>query len=450
MTQAPAQAQATLTDEASEAALLSAMLVDVDARAIGISMCEAVDFGVPAHAAVFSAIETLLEGNRAVDPITVRSVLAERGELDLVGGDTGLLELTNAAPSVRHAEDYAKQVLEVADRRQAVVAAGQLNQAIREGVELQDAIDTFYNTLEAKESTKQVSMNEGLNEVMDILEGDARPRVRTGVPDLDILLNGGLVAGQLVIVGARPSMGKSAFALGLAYQAAKDNIRTLYVTAEMGVGELLMRLMARVAKIPLSVLTGPDVATDLSQGEWAKIGSGITELSNLPMEFIDAAPSVAEIRARVRAESAKGNPFGLVVIDYLQLLTAPQSSRSDNRQVDVSMMSRGLKVLAREMGCPVVALSQLSRSVDSRADKRPMLSDLRESGSLEQDADVVAMLFRPEMYEPGVDRGVIEVIVQKQRNGPTGTARATFHGEHASVLPADHHHGDPDGGGQAF
>ena len=278
------------------------------------------------------------------------------------------------------------------------------------------------------DSTRPIQ--ELLNETMDQLEenyerGDTITGAATGYDDLDELLSG-LQKSTLNIVGARPAVGKTAFGLGMATHIAKHSGKPVLVfSLEMGHSELTQRILSSEAKVDSTKLrTGK-----LSESDWSKIGLAVGRLE-VPL-FLDDNPQVTvmEIRAKARRIKSQHGGLGLIMIDYLQLMSG--NGTSENRQLEVSEISRNLKVLARELEVPIVALSQLSRNLEARADKRPMLADLRESGSLEQDADVVMFLYRDEVYNPeSPDKGSAEVIVAKHRSGPIGTKRLVFLGQY--------------------
>jgi replicative DNA helicase len=266
-----------------------------------------------------------------------------------------------------------------------------------------------------------------LNDNLDRLEslydkGDAITGTPTGFADLDELLSG-LQPNALYVIGARPSMGKTALALGVASHAAIDAQRPVLVfSLEMGQLELTQRMLCSEARVDSKRVRNGN----LSEADWQKIAHATGRLAEAPV-WIDDNPNltIMEIRSKARRLKSRLGDLGLVVVDYLQLMTGRSSA--ENRQVEVSEISRGLKILARELGCPVLALSQLSRQLEMRADKRPMLADLRESGSIEQDADVVMFIYRDDVYNPdSPDRGTAEILVSKHRNGPTGMVRLAF------------------------
>jgi replicative DNA helicase len=285
-----------------------------------------------------------------------------------------------------------------------------------------------FEVAERRVSESMVDVSAALQQTLDQLERiygqtERITGVPTGYSDLDDLLLG-LQPSTLNVVAARPAAGKTAFALGAAANVAMvANRPVIFFSMEMGTLELTKRLLAAEARVDARKLqTG-----QINEAEWTRLSHGVGRLAEAPL-FIDDNPhcTVMEMRAKARRMKARNGDLGLIVVDYLQLMQ-PSGKRGENRQVEVAEISRGLKILARELECPVVALSQLNRQLEYRADKRPMLADLRESGSLEQDADVVVFLYRDEIYNPESDqRGTAEIIVAKHRNGPTGMTRLAF------------------------
>jgi len=432
------QAASPTSNPEAEQTLLGAMLLSEEYVHVIMSKVAAEDFTPGFNQSVYAAMVSLIDQGYNIDIVPVASKLAEMGERDAESIQSFLLEIRRLRPARKTVLTCMDMVLMAANRRRIAAAADNLHVVIAGGGDVTGALEELVAAGMSRTANQVVGAAAGAEMMMNLITSERTKHVSTGLPDLDRLLNGGLRPGQLITVGARPAMGKSAFALGLAYQALKDHHKVLYISAEMGVEELLLRLTARMARIPLSVLTSVDVNEELSPGEWEKIGNtaqAITEFAMDPgFDFIDGAPSVAEIRSIAKAAQAQGKPYGLIVVDYLQLLTPPKGKES--RQNEVSEISRTMKQMAREIQAPVVSLSQLNRGLEGRSDKRPMLSDLRESGSLEQDSDVVIFLYRPEVYDPDDNPGVIEQIVSKQRSGPTGLASGTFLGEYAAVVAA--------------
>jgi replicative DNA helicase len=418
----------------AEASLLGALLLSRDAvGAVAELGLVAGDFYKPAHQHIYEAIRVLMAGGQPIDAVTVADELRRAGLLDEIGGIDLLLELQNATPAISNAARYAKIVQDTSALRRLISVASEIAEiAYREPDDVAKAIDEaetkVFEVAEQRVTDSVKPLSELLQLVNDHLEstyerGSSITGTATGYHDLDELLSG-LQPSTLNIVGARPAMGKTAFALGIATHVAQTtNQPTLVFSLEMGHAELAQRILSAEARVDSQKLrTGR-----LTEADWSKIGRAIGRLE-VPL-FLDDNPSVTvmEIRAKARRIKARYGSLALIVVDYLQLMTG--SASAENRQLEVSEISRNLKILARELEVPIIALSQLSRGLESRADKRPMLSDLRESGSLEQDADVVMFIYRDEVYHPdSSDKGAAEIIVAKHRSGPIGTRRLVFLG----------------------
>ncbi len=420
----------------AEESVLGAMLLSRDAignvSEMGLAPS---DFYRPAHRHIFDAIRSLYAAAAPADTVTVADELRRAGLLAEVGGPEALHRLQNSTPAITSAGHYAKIVQETALLRQLIYAAGDIAElAYSEPDDVIKALDEaetkVFNVAEQRVTDSTRTIEQLLPEVMDHLQetydrGDIITGVPTGYTDLDELLSG-LQPSALYIVGARPAMGKTAFGLGLASHVAMHSTKPVLVfSLEMGHQELTQRILSSEARVDSTkIRTGR-----LAESDWAKIGKAIGRLE-VPL-FLDDNPrvTVMEIRAKARRIKARYGGIGLIVIDYIQLMGG--SGSAENRQLEVSEISRNLKILARELEVPIVALSQLSRNLEARGDKRPMLSDLRESGSLEQDADVVMFLYRDEVYHPdSPDKGSAEVIVAKHRSGPIGTKRLVFLGQY--------------------
>jgi replicative DNA helicase len=412
------------------------MLLSQEAVSVAYETVQPEDFYRPLHGQIFSAIIALANAGEPVDYVTVQAKLQERGAVAVELGVLSSLQMNT--PSASNAQHYAEIVREKAQQRRLIAVAGEIVDdayvATDDVVGLIDEAERKINQIGDDRKTDSVSPLQRLllNEA-DILEerGETRGQfngLETGYKSLDLVLQG-LQPNSLTIVGARPAMGKTAFALGiLVHVGAVVQRPALFFSLEMSRQELAERILASTARIDSSKLrTG-----DLSDSDWNRAHEAFGYLQSAKV-FIDDNPSltVMDVRARARRIKQQNGDLGVVIIDYLQLMSS--RGRAENRQVEVSEMSRSLKILARELGCPVIALSQLSRKLEERADKRPMMSDLRESGSLEQDADVVLFLFRPEQYgEVANDKkSEAEIIVGKNRNGPTRTAHLTWRGEFA-------------------
>jgi replicative DNA helicase len=408
------------------------MLLSRDAIAAAEEACSADDFYKPAHGHIFDAIHVLYGRGEPADPVTVADELSRAGLLETAGGLSALITLQADTPATTSAARYARIVEEHALLRRLISVAGEISEM---GYSVPDdvaaAVDQAESLVFAVAERRVVDslkpLRALLEDSLDRLErlfdqGQAITGVPTGYVDLDERLYG-LQPSSLVIVGARPGMGKTSFALGVAAHAAMEaGIPTLVFSLEMAHDELTQRLLVSEARVD----SGRIRNGRLAEADWPKISQAVARLGDAPL-FIDDNPnlSVMEMRAKARRLKAREGGLGLIIVDYLQLMSSRGSV--ENRQIEVSSISRGLKILARELELPVVALSQLSRNLEARADKRPVLADLRESGSLEQDADVVMFLYRDELYNPeSADRGTAEVIVAKHRNGPTGKLQLAF------------------------
>lgn len=416
----------------AESSLLGSMLLSRNAVAEAVGRCSEDDFYKPAHGHVFRAITALYGRGEAVDAVTVSDELRRQGVLDAIGGPGLLLTLQSETPAISNAQRYAGLVEEYALLRRLIGVAYEIAEI---GYDVPEDVTAAIDMAESMVfSVAQRRVSDSLAPLKQLLEASLdhlgmlydRGEMITGVPtgfrDLDEHL-GGLQAANLVIVGARPSMGKTSFALGVAAHAAVvAKTSVLLFSLEMSQLEITNRLLCAEAGVEATRMRNGR----LQERDWPRISHAVSRLGSAPL-FIDDDPNltVMDIRAKARRLSASDAGLGLVIVDYLQLMTG--RTKAENRQVEVSEISRGLKILARELQVPVLALSQLSRTLEARADKRPVLADLRESGSLEQDADVVMFLYRDEMYNPdSADRGSAEVIVAKHRSGPTGKVNLAF------------------------
>jgi len=426
----------------AEDSVLGALLLSRDAvNAVAELGLVAGDFYKPAHQHIYDAIRVLTSAGQPIDAVTVADELRRAGLLDELGGSAYLLELQARTPAISNAARYAKIVQDTALARRLIAVSSEIAElAYGESDDVTRILDTaeskMFEVAERRvtDSTREISPI--LTEVMDTLEerferGNAITGVPTGFPDLDELLNG-LQPSTLNIIGARPSMGKTALALCIATNVAKNTkLPVLFFSLEMGHHELASRVLSIESKVDSKKLrTGR-----LDNADWTKISRAIGHLE--VQLLIDENPNVTvmEIRAKARRIKARTGQLGLIVIDYLQLMSG---TNAENRQLEISEISRGLKILARELEVPIIALSQLSRGLESRADKRPMLADLRESGSIEQDADVVMFIYRDEVYNPeSSDKAIAEVIVGKHRAGPIGMVRLVFQKEYTKFESAE-------------
>lgn len=418
-------------DLQAEESLLGAMLLSRDAIASAVETCKVEDFYRPAHGHIFEAICALYAQGEPADPVTVADELRRADLLEVVGGPGDLVALQANTPAIANAARYARIVEEHALLRRLIGVAtemAEMGYSLPEDVAaaLDKAEAMVFDIVERRVTDSLKPLRDLLTATLDHLEalynqGDDITGVPTGYRDLDQRLSG-LQPSALVIVGARPSMGKTAFALGLAaYAAIKKGLPVLFFSLEMSHLELTQRLLCSEARVDSSRMRNGK----LQESDWPKVVHAIGKLGEAPL-FIDDNPNltIMEIRAKARRLKSREG-LGLIVVDYLQLMSGHGSQ--ETRQVEVSEISRGLKILARELSVPVVALSQLSRNLEARENKRPVLADLRESGSIEQDADVVMFIYRDEVYkEDSPDKGAAEIIVAKHRNGPTGTEKLAF------------------------
>ena len=430
-----------------EREVLGAMLIDREAVPKALEVLKTECFYDSKHKIIFNSMTALFDANEPIDTVTVYEELRKDGKTEEIGGAAYLSKLSQDISSAANIDYHARIVLEKWVLRQLISTSMEIASAAYEGTEdvfdlLDLAESKVFRITEEGLKESFTSMDRAVREAIEHIEAIHSKKlssfsVPTGFFGLDDLL-GGFQKSDLIIVAARPSMGKTAFALSAARNAAVEhNIPIGIFSLEMSTIQLATRLICAEARINAhSVRTGKFRAED-----GPRISRTAHKLSEAPI-YIDDTPAqtVLEIRAKARRLKAEKN-IGLVIIDYMQLMSS--SIRTESREREISMISRSLKALAKELHIPVIALSQLNRAVEARHDKRPMLSDLRESGSIEQDADVVLFLYRPEMYQIETDaegnstEGVAEVIVGKQRNGPTGSVDLRFIKEYARFENAE-------------
>ncbi|WP_159769959.1 replicative DNA helicase [Streptomyces sp. HM190] len=423
----------------AEQSVLGGMLLSKDAIADVVEILKGADFYKPAHETIYQAILDIYAKGEPADPITIAAELTKRGEITKVGGASYLHTLVQTVPTAANAEYYAEIVHERAVLRRLVEAGTRITQM---GYAADDDVDEIVNRAQAEifAVTEQRTTEDYLP-LGDIMEGaldeieaiGSRSGEMTGVPtgftDLDQLTNG-LHPGQMIIIAARPAMGKSTLALDFARAASiKNNLPSVIFSLEMGRNEIAMRLLSAEARVALHHMRSGTMTDE----DWTRLARRMPDVSAAPL-YIDDSPnlSMMEIRAKCRRLKQR-NDLKLVIIDYLQLMQS--GKRSESRQQEVSDMSRNLKLLAKELELPVIALSQLNRGPEQRTDKKPMVSDLRESGSIEQDADMVILLHREDAYEKESPRaGEADIIVGKHRNGPTATITVAFQGHYSRFV----------------
>ncbi|WP_043964443.1 replicative DNA helicase [Anoxybacillus thermarum] len=416
----------------AEQAVLGAILLEPSALTTASEILIPEDFYRAAHQKIFRTMLQLSDRGEPVDLVTVTSELADANALEEIGGVSYLTELANAVPTAANVQYYAKIVEEKSILRRLIRTATSIAQ---DGYTREDEVEDVLNEAERKIlEVSQRKNTSGFQSIKDVLVQaydniemlHNRKGEITGIPtgfiELD-RMTAGFQRSDFIIVAARPSVGKTAFALNIAQNVATRTSENVAIfSLEMGAQQLVMRMLCAEGNINAQNLrTGK-----LTPEDWGKLTMAMGSLSNAGI-FIDDTPNirVSEIRAKCRRLKQE-HGLGMVLIDYLQLIQGSGRNR-ENRQQEVSEISRSLKALARELDVPVIALSQLSRSVEQRQDKRPMMSDLRESGSIEQDADIVAFLYRDDYYDKeSENKNIIEIIIAKQRNGPVGTVQLAF------------------------
>ncbi len=433
----------------AEMSLLGAILIDEEVLADVTDKVKAEDFYEKRHQLVFAAMFRLFEQHRPIDLLTLSDELEKKEHLDTVGGSSYLTELTNYVPTAANATAYAELVAQRAVRRRLIKASGEIAElAYQDDSNTQEILERAEAELFSVSDTslKQdlVSLEQILTESFDRMEELHRDRgklrgIRTGWKDLDNL-TAGLQRSDLLIIAARPAMGKTTLVTNLAYNvAAKEHQSVLFFSLEMSKEQLVDRMLSDASGVDAwNIRTG-----NLSDEDFEKISTAMGEMAEAPI-FIDDTPGLTVLEMRTKARrQAHTQPLGLVIVDYLQLMQGSSRGGEFNRVQEVSEISRGLKLIARELNVPVIALSQLSRSVESRNPQVPQLADLRESGSIEQDADLVAFIYREAYYNPDTDRqNITDLIIAKHRNGPTGVVELYFHPERLRFMSLDKHRGE--------
>lgn len=427
-------------DIAAEQSVLGGMMLSKDAIADVVEQLKGHDFYKPAHEMVYDAILDLYGRGEPADAVTVSALLTKRGEIGRVGGAPYLHTLISMVPTAANAGYYARIVRERAVLRRLVEAGTRIVQLgyAAEGGDVDDLVNTaqaeVYAVTEQRTSEDYLPLAEILNGAMEEIEaaghrGEGMVGVPTGFMELDRLTNG-LHPGQMVVIAARPAIGKSTLGIDIVRSASiKHDMTSVIFSLEMSRNEITMRMLAAEGRVPLQNMRKGQMRDE----DWQRLASTVGKISAAPL-FIDDSPnmSLMEIRAKCRRLKQR-HGLKLVVIDYLQLMSS--GKRVESRQQEVSEFSRALKLLAKELEVPVIAISQLNRGAEQRTDKRPQLSDLRESGAIEQDADVVILLHREDAYERESPRaGEADLIVAKHRNGPTDTIVVAFQGQYARFV----------------
>ncbi len=438
----------------AEQAVLGGLMLDNHAWERLADMLVDSDFYRHDHRLIFRAIHHLSERNQPFDVVTLSEYLDNEGSLAQVGGIAYLGELASNIPSVANIQAYAQIIRERATLRQLISASNDIADMAyapkgRQGDEILDEAERrIFQIAEARPKTGgPAPLREILLKTVDTIDtlyhSDSQlTGLTTGFADLDDRTSG-LQPADLIIVAGRPSMGKTTFAMNLVENAMMSSDKTILVfSLEMPSESLVMRMLSSLGRIDQSKVRSGKLDDD----DWARLTSTVALMQNCKLHIDDTAGiSPTEMRARTRRVAREHGEIGLIMVDYLQLMQIGGSG-SENRTNEISEISRSLKALAKEFDCPVVALSQLNRGCESRPDKRPVLSDLRESGAIEQDADIIMFVYRDEVYHPETEhKGIAEIIIGKQRNGPIGTVRLMFHGRYTrfdNLAPGDYQFDD--------
>jgi replicative DNA helicase len=423
----------------AEQSVLGGLLLDNSAWDRAGDLLGDSDFYRFEHRLIYAAVGALINATKPADVITVYEQLQSHGKGDECGGLAYLNALAQSVPSAANIRRYAEIVRERAVLRKLVAASDEIATAAfnPQGRAVSQILDEaegkIFRIGEEGSRSRQgfQSMDQLVVQLIDrvneLHENGAEEvtGVRTGFYDLD-RMTAGLQPGDLIVLAARPSMGKTAFALNIGeHVAVQEGLPVVVFSMEMGAAQLALRLVGSLGRIDQQHLrTGA-----LKDDEWGRLSEAVERLSKVSL-YIDESPALSssEVRARARRQARQCGKLGLIIVDYMQLMSGSADSNDENRATVLGEISRGLKGLAKELQCPVIALSQLNRSVETRTDKRPMMSDLRESGAIEQDADVIMFIYRDEYYTKDAckEPGVAEIIIGKQRNGPTGTVKLTF------------------------
>lgn len=416
----------------AEMAVLGSMLLDEEAVSIASEKLDAACFYKDTHRKIFQAISELYNANKAVDLITLTDALKKDGSLDVIGGASYLTSLANAVPTAANINHYAGIVREKYILRTLINNSTKIITVCHESEgNIAEVVDTaeklIFEVSDRKNQGSYQHLKEIVKDSIETIDKLYQNKAHvTGIPtgyiDFD-MKTAGLQPSDLIIVAGRPSMGKSAFALGIAeYAGVIEKMPTAIFSLEMSKEQLVQRMLCAHARVDAhKVRTGY-----LATSDWPRLTAAAGKLSEAPI-YIDDTPAISVMELRARARRLKSHhDIKLIILDYMQLMRGT-ASNMESRQQEISEISRSLKALARELSVPVIAISQLSRAVESRTDHRPQLSDLRESGAIEQDADVVVLILREEYYTPSPEnQGIAEAIIAKQRNGPVGSLKLAF------------------------
>ena len=437
----------------AEQAVLAGVLLDGEMWDRVTGRVEAVDFYSRAHQLIFQAMATVSGRSQPLDIVTVADALRERGELENTGGTAYLASLADAFGTAQNVVAYADIVREASILRALLKSSGDIAQSVYfpEGRSAAQLLDGAEQRVFDIKNQYQKNERDGFHQMKTVLadtvnyiqeigrRGTDVIGIPTGFKDLD-KMTAGLQAGDLIIIAGRPSMGKTTFAMNIAEAVAIGaKLPVAIFSLEMPARALVLRMMSSLGSIDQSELRKGEIK---GENERRKLTIAVSQLQNAPIYIDDGSNLTAtDLRARVRRLKSEVGELGLVLVDYLQLMQLPDS-KNDNRAALVGEISRALKLLAKEMEVPVIALSQLSRQVENRPNKRPIMSDIRESGAIEQDADVIMFVYRDEVYNPdSPEKGVAEIVIGKQRNGPIGTVKLNFQGQYLRFNDLAHGYG---------
>lgn len=422
-------------DETAEMAVLGGMLISSDVISEVVEIVDAKDFYIPKHQTIYSAIVQRFAAGEQVDPVLVADTLRIDGELEKVGDADYLASLVSSVPAAINAIHYAQIVHRDSMMREVIQTGIRIAQMgfSADSADAEDVVNLAQNSVyqlsdgHVRQDYELLGpvVNRTMEHIDAVKSGGITPGVSTGFRDIDQVTNG-LQPGQMIVVAGRPGMGKSTLGIDFARAAAlHHNLPTVVFSLEMSKQELAQRIIAAETHVRLTQLRSADKIDDQ---DWQEMGVFLDRIKDAPL-YIDDSPNMSLMEIRSKCRRLARNGLKLVVIDYLQLMSS--GHRVESRQQEVSEFSRSLKLLAKELEVPVVALSQLNRGAEMRGDRRPQISDLRESGSIEQDADVVMLVHRPEAYDSEDRPGEADIILAKHRNGPTATFTLAFMGTHS-------------------
>lgn len=417
----------------AEMCLLASMMLDKQLAEQVLAMVDGESFYLVDHKVIFEAIRGLIVESRPVDAIILRDELKKMGELDRIGGSAYIAQILSTVPSAAHGMEYAHRVREKSLLRMMIGLADNVTRRAYNGAEAADvlldsAAGEMFKLAERRITNPMQHLGDVAAQVYEMLEDKGKKGVETGFWDLDDMLNG-LQPGEMIVVAARPSMGKTAFSMNVMQQIAAQNVPVGVFSLEMSGQQLAQRMLCSIAMVDAQKVRKGQLTND----EYQRLAKVVVQMRKMPI-FVDDSPQLTPLDLRTKARRLKHeHDVRALMIDYMQLMDNPGP---ESRQQQISEISRGIKAVAREIGVPVIALSQLNRASENRDGHKPRMSDLRESGSIEQDADVVMLLHREDYYHKAdanyIPTNLAEVIIAKQRNGPTGTVELVFDGNTAT------------------